>query len=529
MQPSSEHDDSSPTLSTPVLWGFLGACFLWKLAFVAFGPMLEAEAYYWEWSKHLAWGYFDHPPMIAYVIWLFTKLGSDSALYIKLGALCLNLGSTLFYYLLAREMFEKRTALVATAILQVMPFFAAVGVLATPDAPLLFFWMLSTYLVYRALYGRGMGLWLAAGAALGMALMSKYHAVLLVPGVFIFLALSPRQRRWLASPAPYLAALVALLVFAPNVIWNLEHSLTTMRFLLVERHSSAPPLLLGVLKFFGGILLMLSPVFAVQFTGLSRTLFRRALSGADDRFLFLLATGLFPVLFFGVLSPLVQVGAHWTAVGFASLVLAVCGFVLEHPSATNPFGTRCCLAWSVGTSAFLMLIASGLPLAASILPTTVQVRGQTIDTGLSHLTREILDWDAFATNIEDRVASMPHPARTFIITDQYRLASMARLFTHSTIPTRITGYRASHQYRLWSDEQNLTGWDAIFFDKTQRKHHARVLDALFERVGPVEVFAVEDASGSLRSFYLYRCYGYRGVFAEPQELSDEQADEPPEE
>jgi len=258
-------------------------------------------------------------------------------------------------------------------------------------------------------------------------------------------------------------------------------------------------------------------------------LFRRALSGADDRFGFLLATGLFPVLFFGVLSPLVKVGAHWTAVGFASLTLAACGFVLEHPSTTNPFGRRRCLAWSVGTSTFLMLIASGLPLAASLIPTTVQLRGEAIDTGISRLTREILDWDAFAVNLEDRVASMPHPARTFVITDQYRLASMARLFTHSTIPTRITGYRASHQYRLWSEERDLTGWDAIFFDKTQRKHHARVLDALFERVDPVEAFAVEDASGTLRSFYLYRCYGYKGIFVQPEELSDGQGEEPPEE
>ena len=97
-------------------------------------PLTAPEAYYWEWSKALAWGYFDHPPMIAYVINFFTMLGGDSEFYIRLGALTLSVLTTFVLYLLAKDMFGRKTALVVCGMIQIMPFFAAGGILSVPDA-----------------------------------------------------------------------------------------------------------------------------------------------------------------------------------------------------------------------------------------------------------------------------------------------------------------------------------------------------------------------------------------------------------
>src|SRR5687767_11687520 len=89
-----------------------------------------------------------------------------------------------------------------------------------PDSPLLFFWALTMTLAWAAIEGSDGRRWLAAGAGLGMAMLSKYTAVMLVPAVFLFLVISKPHRRWLATPWPYLAGVTALIVFTPVIYWN---------------------------------------------------------------------------------------------------------------------------------------------------------------------------------------------------------------------------------------------------------------------------------------------------------------------
>jgi len=493
---------------------FILACFVWRFLLIATVPMLEAESYYWEWSKHLAFGYFDHPPMIAYVIWLFTTIGGNSVFFIKLGAFLLNVGSTGMFFLLASKMFSKRTALLATAVLQVLPFFFASGLLATPDAPLVFFWMSTLYCSYQAIQTNRLAHWLQAGLALGLALMSKYHAVLLIPAIFLFLLSTEKNRRKLFTPAPYIALLLALFIFLPNLWWNLTHKLTTIHFLLVERNAGPPPLAGGVLWFIGGILLMLSPFFAVFVAGLVPRMLGKALHETDDRYLFLLTTGLFPVAFFGVLSPLLHVGGHWPAVGYPTLSPAVAAYVFEGCEKSRLPRSMRFFTISIGFSAALLILASVLPVVANFIPRTLQVGDRTIETGISRLQTELFGWQELSQHILETTADMPRPAQTFVIADQYRLASMMRFLSDSKIPTRITGYRASHQYRLWGLEDDLTGWDAIFFDKKERRHHNEVLNRLFERCDPKEEYIVTSASGVQRSFFLYRCYAYTGPTTE---------------
>ncbi|HJZ19385.1 MAG TPA: glycosyltransferase family 39 protein, partial [Bradyrhizobium sp.] len=195
-----------------------------RLVAAAWTPLAFDEAYYWTWSKHLAFGYYDHPPLVAIVIRLGTMIAGDSELGVRLVSILLALPMSYAVYRTAAILFgSMRMAANATILLNVT-LMAAVGTLiVTPDSPLLVASSFVLFFLAKVLEtGRG-GWWLAVGAAIGLALLSKYTALFFGPAILIWLLLVPKLRRWLISPWPYLGALVALAIFSPVILWNADH------------------------------------------------------------------------------------------------------------------------------------------------------------------------------------------------------------------------------------------------------------------------------------------------------------------
>ena len=195
-----------------------------RLIAAAFTPITFDEAYYWTWSKHLAGGYYDHPPMVAVVIRLGTLIAGDTEFGVRLVSILLALPMSWAIYQAAAILFGSRRVAASSAILLNITLMAAVGtMIVTPDAPLL---VASSFLLFALAKvlqtGRGVW-WLAVGAAAGCALLSKYTALFFGPAILIWLVAVPKLRHWLISPWLYLGGLVALLLFAPVILWNAEH------------------------------------------------------------------------------------------------------------------------------------------------------------------------------------------------------------------------------------------------------------------------------------------------------------------
>ncbi len=115
----------------------------WVMA--ALLPLSPQEAYYWVFSLHPAWSYFDHPPLTAYVIGFFTYFLGDRAIAIRLGALLFSFGFSLLAYHLGKELFSPRVGFWAAIISTLLPSYAITALIITPDSPLVFFWTLSGY------------------------------------------------------------------------------------------------------------------------------------------------------------------------------------------------------------------------------------------------------------------------------------------------------------------------------------------------------------------------------------------------
>jgi hypothetical protein len=195
-----------------------------RLVAAACTPLTFDEAYYWMWSKHLAGGYYDHPPGVAVVIRLGTMIAGDTELGVRLASILLALPMSWAVYRSAEILFGGRRVAATATILLNVTLMAAVGtMIVTPDAPLLVASSFVLFCLAKVLEtGRGVW-WLAVGAAVGAALLSKYTALFFGPAILIWLVSVPKLRRWLISPWPYLGGLVALAIFAPVILWNADH------------------------------------------------------------------------------------------------------------------------------------------------------------------------------------------------------------------------------------------------------------------------------------------------------------------
>lgn len=195
-----------------------------RLVAAAFTPLTFDEAYYRMWSKSLAGGYYDHPPMVAFVIRAGTMIAGDTELGVRLVSILLALPMTFAIWRAAEILFGGTRVAASAAILLNITLVAAVGTLiVTPDAPLLVASSFVLLFLAKVLEtGRG-AWWLAVGAAAGCALLSKYTAMFFGPAILLWLVAVPKLRRWLLSPWLYVGGLVALALFAPVILWNADH------------------------------------------------------------------------------------------------------------------------------------------------------------------------------------------------------------------------------------------------------------------------------------------------------------------
>src|SRR6201986_5183773 len=205
-------------------WLPIAALVVLRLAAAAVTPLTFDEAYYWMWSKALAGGYYDHPPMVALVVRAGTLIAGDTEFGVRLFSILLALPMTYAVYRSAAILFGGVRVAATAAILLNVTLMASVGTLiVTPDAPLLVaasFVLLALAKVLET--GRG-AWWLAVGVAVGFALLSKYSALFFGPAILIWLMVVPKQRRWLLTPWPSLGGLLAFAIFSPVLIWNAEH------------------------------------------------------------------------------------------------------------------------------------------------------------------------------------------------------------------------------------------------------------------------------------------------------------------
>ena len=193
------------------------------------------EVYYWTYARFPDWSHFDHPPMVGWVIQLFTfNLYFYSEFSIRFAALVFGTINTWLIYLIGKTIKDSLTGLYA-ALLFTSSFYCFIisGTFIMPDTPQIFFWLLSLFLLLRALPDKQITkssryMLLAAGVAIGLAMLSKYHSAFLVIGAFLYILFF--NRNWFRAKETYFAFLLVIVLFMPVILWNYHNHFISFSF-----------------------------------------------------------------------------------------------------------------------------------------------------------------------------------------------------------------------------------------------------------------------------------------------------------
>ncbi len=471
---------------------------LLHLALAATMPLLPQEAYYWVWSLHPDWSYFDHPPLASWSIALTTSIFGSTVFGIKSAAVLWSLGWNLLWARLVLDLFgDRRLAFRSLLALNLSLLYQAYALAPTPDAPLLFGWIGTLWAVWRACASRDSRWWLAAGAFAGLAMLGKYSALLLLPVVGGFLLLSPAQRHWLRRPGPWLAVGIAALVFVPVVVWNAQHDWVSFAFQgsrrIGEMASFRP---MHLLSLAGTQALLVTPfLFAVALAAFARGWHTAVRGRLDEPRRLLWLSAAVPLLVFAVVALRSPVRINWLLPAWWSLIVLAVASLPAHGPAPR--------WWRRGLASSLLLLLGVLVVFA--VPKLPIVGNLNSWSG----------WKETADHVA-RIEAARHARgeRTFVFGPNYKVASLLRFHLPGqprTYAQDIFGAPAL-QYDYLPQQRDLKGATGILVlaDQDQARLDMGRLVPYCDALEAAEVVHTGAFGRSTRRTEIWLCRGYHG-------------------
>lgn len=467
---------------------------LFRVFLMGLSGLGDSESYYWTWSRHLDWSYFDHPPVVAYLIRFSTAIGGDSAFVTRLPAAILFVGICFFMYRIAVQLFDEKTGFWALMIFNLCPLFSVAGLQIVPDIPAVFFWSVFVYLVILILKEDRPMLWYPVGAVVGLGLLSKYLVLPLIPATLVMLGWHSEYRKHLKQPHIYLGGLLGLLIFSPVLIWNYLNEFPSFRFHLDTRHGDAGSFNLKHWgEFLGGQGLYLSPLI---WFGLLYVVYRCGKSLFKDKdmaFATLFWYSALPLAFFYYIGLWTNDSEpHWPAFGYITPIIAWAAYYARNEQNWRKY-TFSALAISGA-----MILAFYIHVFVPILPIKPKY----------DIVNELYGWDKVGPVIEKMYGELPADNEKFIMANHWLICSQ----TAHSIRNRLTVYCLNNkvdQFDFFPDTNPPPGGNFIFVTDSRFNHPPEKFYD-FERVDEPRVIEQFRGGKQVRTFYIYSAYGFKG-------------------
>ncbi len=302
----------------PVLFlVLLASLFILNLFQSSLTELIYDEAYYWYYSQDMAWGYFDHPPMVAFLI----KIGNfflEGELGVRLMSCFLSVGTYVLLWLMIDNPRKQKHSVVFFLLLFSFTLMNAYGFLILPDTPLLFFTAFFLFLYKRFLNQPSYPLAIGIGIIMAALMYSKYHAVL----VILFVLLS--NLKLLRDTRAWVAVGVALLCYVPHFVWLYDHDFVSIKYHILERPNQA----YSFTKFTLGYFVNLIAIFGLVFFWVYKALIKTKTSDLFIRALKFLAYGV--LIFFFISSFNRRVQTQWVIIVSIPLAILTFNHILEN-------------------------------------------------------------------------------------------------------------------------------------------------------------------------------------------------------
>jgi 4-amino-4-deoxy-L-arabinose transferase-like glycosyltransferase len=394
------------------------------------------EAYYWTWSKENVLSFLDHPPMVAWFIRFGTAIFGDTNFGVRFAGLVAMLATQLLLAdMVWRVTREVRAVAIAVLMMEASLYYGLLMTKVSPDMPLIPFVTAMAWALVRLTESSDARWWLAAGSFAGLALLSKFTAVLLLPAVIAFMWVPKWRGRWLRSPYPWAAALIALVLFLPVLIWNMQHDWASFRFQAVRATATHQWSFRTFGEFigmqFGLVGFVLLPVVLTAVALTARRGFRRA----DAVALLLSSAVLVPFVYFLWKSLSLRVGDTWPdfiwPFGFAAAAINLAMLRQEGWSASF---VELSFRWA------RVAIVSGIAFVVAVFFYYVALPFNFI--GRTDPVGGEAGFEAVARRVE---AELEKTGATWIATTDYRTYAMMRWFFNHRLPVVQVNERGRYQ------------------------------------------------------------------------------------
>ncbi len=510
------------------------------------------EAYYYLYSRHLNWSYFDHPLMVAWTTglgWWLT--GVISPLTIRLGALGLYVLSLIVLYLVATRLYSAAVGQMTLAIVTLIPLFAITfGILTSPDNGLILFWGATLLIALWEFFPQPQAqadhrprpdaytpTWRLAllGVSVGLACLSKYHGFVLGLSLVLFCVTSRPYRRALRSPWALVALGLFLLTLFPLLYWNSQHDWISFRFHLGMRFDGdtssstfSPGQLVGYWLISN---LYLFPLFglplwwvAVQQSGrqiaASLSPQQNRLANQDRYQVALILWLSWPiVLLFTLLGGKQQIFPAWPAPGYWGLVILLGAQAVVWQKHRPSWVRR----WLWGSGLFLAALScvallhlqlgflqkpSAYAPLGGIVPVEQDASTELIDT--SQL-RQLIAADSTLQTALAEVA--------FVFTNEYYLGGYLDMALHPLRDLPVTAFSQDPRgFAFWFNQADWLGQDALFMTLERFVETPAILDQyrpLFESLEPFTTLALRRGGEVVETVHVFRAHGFRATYRYP--------------
>ncbi|AEH44449.1 glycosyl transferase family 39 [Thermodesulfatator indicus DSM 15286] len=423
------------------------------------------EAYYWDWSRHLAWGYYSKPPMIAWIIHVFTHVLGVSEYGIRVPAALFHTAYLAFVFYLGKLLFDEKVGFWAMVAAAASPLAAVYSFVMTIDPPLFAFWALALCLAWQAAESQKFKDFFFLGIVIGLGLLTKQTMIAFLVFFFVWLALSREKRSLLKSPKSYLVALIVFLMILPNLLWNAKHGWITFKH--TSHHFEEEWLnFLGPLIFLGEQAGVITPIiFGLMLFVFALFLSKEKLRN-NEKLLFLFVFSALPLALVLPLSLLRKVNANWPYPFYAAGFVMLSALVLRG-------------SWGESQKRLVRgLFFAGIILGMLVMMATYQLARtpEIFPPKLQRLLYKFTDWRDFASWVQKERKN-----QELVITLRRDFASELAFYLPDRPHTYTfwQGYVKS-QYDLWDGLHKRLGEDAILVlsSRSEAKRYASCFEKL---------------------------------------------------
>ena len=501
----------NPAIRWPVVTiSVLAYVLMLKLIFMGCVNLIPEEAYYWNYAQRLDWGYLDHPPMVAWLIWLSTSLFGKSELSVRLPAYVCWILAAIFMFRLTLNLYDRPAAFRTILLLAVLPIYFGLGFFMTPDAPLYAAWAGCLYFLERALVAQNRRAWWGVGICVGLGMLSKYTIALLGLGTLTFLLIDRQSRRWLFRPEPYIAAITSVIIFSPVIFWNMRNGWMSFVFQGSDRWTGRYDFSLHLL--IGMILLLLTPTGLL---GIMRVLLPQKLEGASasqtgikrQQHLWSVTFTLVPLSVFVIYSLFYQPKLNWTApVWLAVIPLLAWDMAPPWGQFKGSFAQFIRRSWMPTVIALLIIhgasfyyISLGLPGAGPMTPSRLFGEWRALANSVETVKRRVELETGFKPVIVGMDKNFISSELSFYEYDGARNTGGAHFFGNRSL-----------MWAFWFPRSAAVGKNVLMIDLDRKQLMQPSLPQYFDTVGDVFEETLKKDGRVVGYFYWRVGYRYRG-------------------